>query len=222
MTRVGWISGAGALALLALGLAAPASAALQREAPTGIAPATAAQLPAGAEAGGGAGNTRQSAIDACLNANEFGPATMVQAAADGFGDWLVWVEDRDGDLWSCNADGDGRVYMNVVVAGDLLEGRGGEFLHGERTAAAKDEDAGAEGASRDLCVGVAGLTQAVAVVATVPDGLGDSLVWLRLADGQLWMCDASADGKLFVFEPVGLPTEISEEPARVAAEAPDL
>ena len=34
------------------------------------------------------------------------------------GDWLVWVEDKDGDLWMCNANAEGDVYANVFLEGD--------------------------------------------------------------------------------------------------------
>jgi hypothetical protein len=182
-------------------------------------PSIGGEAPAAAESEAEA-NARRTAVNACLQGNEFGPARLIQAVGDGFGDWLVWVKDREGDLWSCNADRDGHVYLNVVLAGDLLEGRGAEFLRSEPAPAAANAPAHHEGASRDLCVAVAGLTQAVTVLTTVPDGMGDNLVWLRLADGQLWMCNASADGKLFVFEPVGGPTHNLEDAGTLAAEAP--
>jgi hypothetical protein len=220
MTRLGRMSGAGALMLLALGCAAPVGAAVPSatEADT-RAPAIAGEAPAAAESEAEA-NARRFAVNACVQSNEFGPARLVQAVGDGFGDWLVWVEDREGDLWSCNADGEGHVYLNVVVAGDLLEGRGAEFLRTEPTLATANAPAHGEEASRDLCVAVAGLTQAVTVLTTVPDGMGDNLVWMRLADGQLWMCNASSDGRLFVFEPVGGPTQSSDDAGTLAAEVP--
>ena len=220
MKRLGRMSGAGALVLLALSCAAPVGAAVPS--PIGAdthAPAIGGDAPAAAESEAEA-TAREIAVNACVQVNEFGPARLVQAVGDGFGDWLVWVEDREGDLWSCNADREGHVYLNVVLAGDLLEGRGAEFLRTEPALATAGEPADGEAASRDLCVAVAGLTQAVTVLTTVPDGMGDNLVWMRLADGQLWMCDASADGKLFVFEPVGDPTESSDDAGRLAAEAP--
>ncbi len=148
---------------------------------------------------------RQAAVDACLAHSGSGPASLVEAVADGLGDWLVWVEDRSGALWSCNADAAGLVYAYAPVLGDLLEGGGAEFL----TAAPQltsGIDAGGNRA-RDLCLGVASLTQGAELVASVADGLGDVLVWLRMADDRLWMCNASEDGKLFVFEPVGFPLD---------------
>ncbi len=221
MQRLGRISGAGALMLLALGFAAGAGAAVP--APAGVhaaMPDSAGGAAAAAESDTAQGNTHHIAANACLEHNEFGPARVVRAVADGFGDWLIWVEDREGDLWSCNADREGHVFVNVIIAGDLLEGRGGEFLPTRPLLTSENVAAAGETASRDLCVGVAGLTQAVTVLATVPDGMGDSLVWLRLADGQLWMCNASADGKLFVFEPVGTPAENGDDAGTLAAEAP--
>jgi hypothetical protein len=161
---------------------------------------------------------RQRAVDACLNQNEFRPAGVVQAVADGMGDWLVWLQDSDGGLWSCNADGAGVVYANVMVPGDLLDGNGAEFLRDAPKLAGSDSEE-AEARARDLCFGVAGLTQEVQLIASTQDGLGDTLVWLRMADGQLWMCDASADAQLFVFEPVGVPLDEGEDVPVIAAEA---
>lgn len=216
---LGWMSAAGALLLFAAGFAAPARAAVPQQAETSGAPAITGGESAPAQPPAAAANAREVAVNACLERNEFGPATAVEAVADGFGDWLVWVADRDDDLWGCNADSEGRVYMNVVIVGDLLEGGGSEFLRPQASPASASDAAAGEDAARDLCVGVAALTQAVSVVTSVPDGMGDSLVWLRLADGQLWMCDASADGRLFVFQPVGSPESIGGG-RTVAADAP--
>jgi hypothetical protein len=162
--------------------------------------------------------SRQRAVDACIEHNESGPPSVVQAVGDGMGDWLVWLQDGDGGLWSCNADGAGLVYANVMVPGDLLDGNGAEFLQPAPRLVGSDSGE-AEARARDLCFGVAGLTQEVQLIASTQDGLGDTLVWLRMADGQLWMCDASAEAQLFVFEPVGVPLDEGEDAPVVAAEA---
>jgi hypothetical protein len=48
------------------------------------------------------------------------------------------------------------------------------------------------------------------IVATVDDALGDYLVWLQNGDDAYWMCNASADAKLYSFEPVQYPLDGSE------------
>jgi hypothetical protein len=35
--------------------------------------------------------------------------------------------------------------------------------------------------------------------------MGDYLVWLKNAEEELWVCNASADAKLYSFEPVDMP-----------------
>jgi hypothetical protein len=35
--------------------------------------------------------------------------------------------------------------------------------------------------------------------------MGDYLVWLKNANEELWVCNASADAKLYGFEPVDMP-----------------
>ena len=63
------------------------------------------QAPADARDDHAAG--REEAAEACQAINEYGPAEMVETVEDGLGDWLVWVKDKDGDLWMCNANADG-------------------------------------------------------------------------------------------------------------------
>jgi hypothetical protein len=80
----------------------------------------------------------------------------------------------------------------------------------------------AGGQSRDpakmaerLCIAAA--DDKVKVVATVEDGLGDYLVWLKTSDETFIMCNASTDGQLWAFEPVNMP--INDQPA-VTSEGP--
>ena len=213
-----WVSAIGALALTALSAWVPAAALSPASLERTAAPAPSHHADAGRAPGPGMGQARQAAADACLVRNEFAPASVVEAVPDGMGDWLVWVKDRDGDLWSCNADAQGLIYVNVFVGGDMLEGGGADFLPEQATPAGPGE--AAQTRARDLCLGVAGLTQAVSVVATTLDGLGDTLVWLRLSDGQLWLCDASADAELFVFEPVGFPVDPQDDAPVLSAAGP--
>jgi len=148
-----------------------------------------------------------SAVAACLDFNEYKPAKFVDAVEDGLGDWIVWVDDKDGDLWLCNANENGEVYANVLLNGDLLDGGGTELV-------AKGNESGrrlgpAESAER-LCAAVGDYMEDLEIVATVDDALGDYLVWLKNGSNAYWMCNASADAKLYSFESVQYPLDESE------------
>jgi hypothetical protein len=152
---------------------------------------------------------REAATTACADHNAYGPVEKAEAVSDGVGDWLVWVQDRDGDLWICNASSAGAVYANALLQGDLLNGVGGDFVVG--TAPARDGADPADQAAK-LCAAVGDVIEDMDIVATVADGMGDFLVWLKNADDALWMCNASGDSKLYALEKVGAPlgSEASE------------
>src|SRR5690606_10462516 len=118
-----------------------------------------------------------------LDLNSYKPAKLVDAVEDGLTDWIVWVEDRDGDLWLCNANEEGAVYANVYIEGDLLGGKG--FSNYESS-----DGAGPASRAEQLCAAVGALIDDLTIVATVDDALGDYLVWLQNADGAYWMCNA--------------------------------
>ena len=143
-----------------------------------------------------------SAVAACIDFNQYKPANLVDAVEDGLGDWIVWVKDKDEDLWLCNANAEGDVYANVLLNGDLLDGDGQSLL-------AKGNESGrrlgpAESAER-LCAVVGDYMEDLEIVATVDDALGDYLVWLKNSDDAYWMCNASSDAKLYSFESVQYP-----------------
>jgi hypothetical protein len=146
-----------------------------------------------------------SAVAACLDFNGYKPANLVDAVEDGLGDWIVWVRDKDEDLWLCNASAEGDVYANVLLNGDMLDGDGATLV-------AKGSDGRhpgpAESAER-LCAAVGDYMADVEIVATVDDALGDYLVWLKNGDDGYWMCNASADAKLYSFEAVRYPLDQS-------------
>lgn len=148
------------------------------------------------------------AVAACLDFNGYKPAELVDAAEDGMGDWIVWVRDKDEDLWLCNANAEGEVYASVLLNGDLLDGEGSQLLSGDGDDARQPGPA--ESAER-LCAAVASHTENLQIVATVDDALGDYLVWLKNKDDAFWMCNASSDAKLYTFEAVQYP--IDEQPA---------
>jgi hypothetical protein len=146
------------------------------------------------------------AIEACSAANRYGPVEVAGTVADGMGDWLIWIKDKDSELWLCNASEQGAVYANIYMEGDLLRGSGAELI-GFQTAANRNRTQGPAPATtaESLCSAIGGYIEDMTIVATVEDGMGDYLIWLKNANEQLWLCNASADAKLYSFEPVDLP-----------------
>jgi hypothetical protein len=138
------------------------------------------------------------AVDACLTINAYAPAKPVATVEDGLGDWLVWVEDKDGDLWMCNANGEGAVFTNVMMQGDLLDGAGAEMIEAENV------ETSVNSAER-LCAAVGSRIEEMQIVVTVEDGMGDYLVWLKNANEELWVCNASSEAELYDFQPVDMP-----------------
>ena len=110
------------------------------------------------------------------------------------------MKDKDGDLWMCNANAEGAVFTNVFMQGDLLKGDGASLIGSQRA-----DRRPTRPARRALCAAVGSHIEDMQVVATVDDGLGDYLTWLKNGDDDLWICNASADAKLYDFEPVDLP-----------------
>jgi hypothetical protein len=124
------------------------------------------------------------------------------------GDWIVWVKDKDEDLWLCNADKDGDVYANVLLNGDMLDGEGSQLISDDN--GANRHPGPAESAKR-LCAAVGSTKEELEIAATVDDALGDYVVWLKNKSGAYWMCNASSDDKLYTFEQVEYP--IDQQPA---------
>lgn len=147
---------------------------------------------------------RQLAVSTCVGYNSYGPARVVDAVEDGMGDWLVWVKDKDGDLWMCNASGEGGIYAYALIQGDLLKGDGEQTLASVPAAAIPDASGPAANVEK-LCAAVGEMMEDVTVAATTADGLGDYIVWLKNSSGSYWVCNASTEGKLYVFEPVHYP-----------------
>jgi len=147
-----------------------------------------------------------SAVAACLDFNEYKPANLVDAVEDGLGDWIVWVKDKDEDLWLCNANAKGDVYANVLLNGDLLDGDGASML----AQSTDGRQLGPASSAEQLCAKVGDYMENLEIVATVDDALGDYVVWLKNGDDAYWMCNASSDAKLYSFESVQYPLEASD------------
>jgi len=145
---------------------------------------------------------KDKAVQACQAMNQYGPVTVQKTVEDGMGDWIVWVKDKDQDLWMCNANSHGAVFTNVLMQGDLLKGDGGRLigLH-----PVSNNASGGAREAQALCAAIGRYIEDMQVVTTVEDGLGDYVTWLKNGENQLWVCNASGDAKLYDFEPVDLP-----------------
>ena len=149
-------------------------------------------------------SAEQVAIAVCLSVNQYGPVQAAKAVEDGVGDWIVWVRDKDNDLWLCNASAEGNVYASVLIKGDRLAGRGEEAIALMQVAHTPSAMPEAEKAER-VCAAAGRKVDARRLVAIVEDGLGDYVVWLQGNEHTYWLCDASGDAKLYVFERVRFP-----------------
>ena len=147
---------------------------------------------------------QEAAMAVCASVNEYAPVQPVKAVEDGLGDWIVWVRDKDSDLWICNASAEGNVYANTLIKGDLLAGRGEEAIALMPVAFTPTALPEADKADR-VCAAAGRKVGATRIVMTVEDGLGDYVVWLQGADHSYWLCNASADAKLYVFQPIRSP-----------------
>jgi len=145
---------------------------------------------------------KDKAVQACQAMNQYGPVTVQKTVEDGMGDWIVWVKDKDDDLWLCNADKEGDVYANVLLNGDMLDGEGAQLVTDEGSR----HPGPAESAER-LCAAVGSFKGELEIVATVDDALGDYLVWLKNNEDAYFMCNASSDDKLYTFESVQYPID---------------
>jgi hypothetical protein len=78
----------------------------------------------------------EAAIKACSIVNPSQPVKFLSAVDDGSGVGfsLVWLNDKDNNLWMCDADADGNVYSYSLVKNDLLAGTGPEMIGLQKTA----------------------------------------------------------------------------------------
>ena len=159
------------------------------------APSIAAELHAGISG-------RDAAASECLSFNKYGPAELVATAEDGLGDWIVWVRDKDEDLWMCNASADGNVYVNKLIRGDLLHGAGERVIALQPVAQTASD---ASDKAEQVCAAAGRKVDATRILANVFDGVGDRIVWLQGNDHSYWVCNASDEAKLYVFERVRAP-----------------
>jgi hypothetical protein len=146
----------------------------------------------------------EKAIAACQALNTYGPVEVIKTTDDGLGDLLIWIKDKDGDLWMCDANVSGAVFTNVMMEGDLLKGDGAQVV-GLQTIANTTSGAAPADVAAAVCMGVGNIIEPMQVVVTVEDGLGDYVTWMKNASEQLWLCNSSGDAKIYGFEPVEMP-----------------
>src|SRR5262245_24296841 len=154
----------------------------------------------------------ETAINACSTVNPSQPVEVVNAVEDGsgIGFSLVWLNDKDGNLWMCDADSDGNVYSYTLVTNDLLEGAGPEMI-GLTEADFGEVDP--QETAEKVCV--AYLTQGGEVLASASDGFEEDpgyLIFIEAKeDGGIYLCNATSDAMIWAFEPIGDPLTFEEQ-----------
>jgi hypothetical protein len=155
----------------------------------------------------------EAAIKACSVANPAQPVTIVNAVDDGTGVGfsLVWLNDKDGNLWMCDADADGNVYTYSLVGKDLLSGGGAELIGLQQAS-----NGGYEGEPQQIAekVCVAYLTDGGKVLTTVSDGLESDpgfIIFVQDSAGAFHLCNATGDAMIWAFEPVSGPLTLKPQ-----------
>jgi hypothetical protein len=147
------------------------------------------------------------AIKACSTVNPLQPVSVVSSVADtsGIGFSLVWLSDKENNLWLCDADAEGKVYSYSLMTSDLLAGGGPELI-GLQLASDGGLDGEPQVIAEKVCV--AYLTDGGEVVASEPDGLDldpGFVVFVKDEKGGLHLCNATGDAAVWAFEPIGDP-----------------
>ena len=111
----------------------------------------------------------EAAIKSCSTVNPSQPVKVVNAVDDGsgIGFSLVWLNDKDGNLWLCDADANGNVYSYSIVTKDLLAGAGAEMI-GLQLASDGTYEGEPQKIAEQVCA--AYLTDGGKALASSPDG----------------------------------------------------
>jgi hypothetical protein len=157
----------------------------------------------------------EAAIKACSTVNPAQPVDVVTAVDDGsgIGFSLVWLNDKDNNLWLCDADADGNVYSYSMVTKDLLAGAGAEMI-GLQLASDGTYEGEPQKIAEKVCA--AYLTDGGKVLASAPDGFESDpgfVIFVQDAAGNFHLCNATGDAMIWAFEPIGdpltFPTQVS-------------
>ncbi|MFZ2019473.1 MAG: hypothetical protein WAU90_12480 [Methyloceanibacter sp.] len=153
------------------------------------------------------GGAHEVAIKACSTVNPSQPVSAVNAVDDGsgIGFSLVWLTDKDNNLWMCDADAEGKVYSYTIVAKDLLSGGGPELI-GLQLASDGTYDGQPQDVAAKVCV--AYLKGDGEVVHIAPDGLDIApgfIVFVKDSSGHTYLCNATGDAGVWAFQAIGEP-----------------
>ncbi len=153
------------------------------------------------------GGAHEVAIKACSTVNPSQPVSVVNAVDDGsgIGFSLVWLTDKDNNLWMCDADAEGKVYSYTIVAKDLLSGGGPELI-GLQLASDGTYDGQPQDVAAKVCV--AYLKGDGEVVHIAPDGLDIApgfIVFVKDSSGHTYLCNATGDAGVWAFQAIGEP-----------------
>jgi len=155
----------------------------------------------------------EAAIKACSTVNPSQPVKVVNAVDDGsgIGFSLVWLNDKDGNLWLCDADADGNVYVYSILTGDLLAGAGGELI-GLQLASDGTYEGEPQKIAEKVCA--AYLTDGGKVLASSPDGFESDpgfAIFVEDTKGGHFLCNATGDAMIWAFEPIGEPLTFEQQ-----------
>ncbi|MGA9605075.1 MAG: hypothetical protein WBQ82_13270 [Methyloceanibacter sp.] len=158
------------------------------------------------------GGAHEVAIKACSTVNPSQPVSVVNAVDDGsgIGFSLVWLTDKDNNLWMCDADAEGKVYSYTIVAKDLLSGGGPELI-GLQLASDGTYDGQPQDVAAKVCV--AYLKGDGEVVHIAPDGLDIApgfIVFVKDSSGHTYLCNATGDAGVWAFQAIGEPLTLDK------------
>lgn len=153
------------------------------------------------------------AVKACSEVNPTQPVTLVNAVNDGsgIGFSLVWLNDKEGNLWMCDADAHGNIYSYTILTGDLLAGGGPELI-GLQPASNGSFEEEPQQIAEKVCV--AHLAEGGKVLAASPDGLESDpgfIVFVQDSAGAFHLCNATGDAMIWAFEPIGDPLTFEQQ-----------
>jgi hypothetical protein len=156
--------------------------------------------------------THDAAIKACSTVNPLQPVKVLGAVDDGsgIGFSLVWLHDKQGNLWMCDADAKDAVYAYTLVSNDLLDGAGPEMI-GLHLTSDGSSDEQPQAVAEKVCA--AYLDGGGKVVASRPDGLDTDpgyIVFVKNTGGKLYLCNATGDAMVWAFDPIGDPLSFDD------------